>query len=368
MGLYGRRWIISAVLTVCAFGLSAQTYYRVHKDEFSIQVKSLKDYKDYFIFAIGSPENGVVWSESLNTSGNIIGVTVTASDDFESINCDNNEKISFNLVPNDNNSGSGEFGVNIYDFSGMSSLGITGGTSPKFAYDPTATNSSTDFNLIFDPNNEGFVQIKSDLKNSNLSVEPASKPDNSFEFKPLSNNYSGLCLYRLDFFEWQIKDDKVKEEGQITLISTPHDLMAGIANPTYIHYILNDGEDVTIEELINSTNQIQLPKIRKNTEISLSIPTNEIQSRVNDNNTNTTLWALPVNHDEDFNELIPMGKVITKKYADDGISTGILSVGEDTASMAPVYYTLDGRKAALPLAPGVYVRRIGDKANKMIIR
>lgn len=213
MGLYGRRWIISAVLTVCAFGLSAQTYYRVHKDEFSIQVKSLKDYKDYFIFAIGSPENGVVWSESLNTSGNIIGVTVTASDDFESINCDNNEKISFNLVPNDNNSGSGEFGVNIYDFSGMSSLGITGGTSPKFAYDPTATNSSTDFNLIFDPNNEGFVQIKSDLKNSNLSVEPASKPDNSFEFKPLSNNYSGLCLYRLDFFEWQIKDDKVKDEG-----------------------------------------------------------------------------------------------------------------------------------------------------------
>lgn len=144
--------------------------------------------------------------------------------------------------------------------------------------------------------------------------------------------------------------------------------MAGIANPTYIHYILNDGEDVTIEELINSTNQIQLPKIRKNTEISLSIPTNEIQSRANDNNTNTTLWALPVNHDEDFNELIPMGKVITKKYADDGISTGILSVGEDTASMAPVYYTLDGRKAALPLAPGVYVRRIGDKANKMIIR
>ena len=41
---------------------------------------------------------------------------------------------------------------------------------------------------------------------------------------------------------------------------------------------------------------------------------------------------------------------------------------EDTNDETPVYYTLDGRVAATPLMPGIYVRRTGDKSDKVIIR
>ena len=356
------RWIISAVLTACAFGLSAQTYYRVHTDEFATIMKNL-DFGDYFIFAIGAPENGIVLKSGTLTSQKYIdGVDVNVSDDIETIVAKGDDKIGFNIMPAENESSKTEVSQIKFNIIDLTGLYLCADSNQKFVYDLDPSDS---FNLIFDPNDDGCLQIKSCLKNSNLSIEPVANSKGAFEFRLQTTGYNRLSLYRLDFYDWTIDDSKVTDSGLITLSSTPNDALRTVANPTYIHYILNDGENVSMTELINSTNQIAIPGFKKGESISLSIPTNDILSRAN--NDNNTLWALPVNHD-DSHILIPMGKIITKKYADDGISTGIVSVGVDAYAQESVYYTLDGRKAVMPLVPGVYVRRIGDKADKVIIR
>ncbi|MDE6066243.1 MAG: hypothetical protein K2G27_05420, partial [Duncaniella sp.] len=65
---------------------------------------------------------------------------------------------------------------------------------------------------------------------------------------------------------------------------------------------------------------------------------------------------------------VPLGKVISKEYSDGGLTVGIKTVEKDRDTDVPVYYMIDGRVAAHPLLPGVYVKRVGDKVSKIIVR
>lgn len=361
-----RRWIVSALVCICAFSLSAQTYYRVHKDEFNLIAKYL-DYKDLFFFVIASPEDAVAMSsekfESSQTS--ISSIDVSISDDQEVLKSKvKGEKKGFNIVPSDG-------GSDLYNLADSASYAVLGvlGNNYSFMYysdpDAVSSTSSADFKVIFDSQNDGIVQIKSGLKNADVSILAGvnNKDENIFSVR--AEEYSNLSLYRLDFFDWTIDDSRTAEENSIILTSTPNVHIKPYRPDIYLHYILNDGDEVTLEDLIKANNMVSIPKFDDEGRISISIPTNEIVSRASDEN--TTLWALPVYHD-DNGDLVPAGKVITKKYADDGVSTGIVIAVEDAEAQEPVYYTLDGRQAAMPLASGVYVRRIGDKADKVVIR
>ena len=367
-GLYGYRWIISALVCVCAFSLSAQTYYRVHKDEFA-HIAKFFDYQKFFYFVVASPDKGAAISSDVLKSSRayLNSVEVSVSDDQELLmSKGQGENKSFNFAPKE---GSTDL-YNIADSVSGSLLGVTkSGETYRFEYfsDPDAipTGSSADFKIIFDNQNDGFVQIMSGMKNANASILTDVNSNEQNIFRVRADEYSDLGIYRLDFFDWTIDDSDLTKSGNIKLISTPHKNVSG-SDGIKLHYILNDGDEVSVEDLVNEGNMIDIARFNDGDNIIVSIPTNETVSRASDEN--TTLWALPVLHVEELNDLVPLGKVITKKYADDGISTGVVIAVEDVAGQEPVYYTLDGRKAVMPLVPGVYVRRIGNKADKVIIR
>ena len=361
-GRFGLRCIIAATVCICASSLSAQTYYRIHKDEFAAIAPYLNITDHYFTFAIASPENGVVMSSS-NTSfpnASFATASVTVSNDSEVINVESQDGINFGFSFNSANSDSSEFSIGINQSDVV--LGVVkDGTTNRFAFGSTLKPFYTDFDVVFDLNNDGNLQLRTGMKDDNDKFLSIELETNRFRLRP--NDYNSLSIYRLDYFDWTIDDSDVNNSGNIILSSTAASPVNTLVD-TAVHYILNDGEDVSIEDLINSENKIPV-RFKKGEVTAITVPTKDIASR-STLDTPTTLWALPVS--EEFGNIIPLGKVITKKYADDGISTGVMIATEDTNDETPVYYTLDGRVAATPLMPGIYVRRTGDKSDKVIIR
>ncbi len=355
----GFRWIISALVCSCAFSLSAQTYYRVHKDEFAYTAKFLKDYGEFMKYIFVSPEKGVMIDPALSSSStymNSIGVSL--SEDLETATLEPTDKeANFSLESvGEVKADASAFSVNIAHSTLY--LNVVSGTTNKFEY---ALDPSVAFKMIFDSNDDITFYLKSELKNADVSVVLDVRNESEDIFRLRSGEYSDLNLYQLDLYNWDIDNS---DSDVLILTSTPHDIVGGLAD-TYIQYVLNDGENVTIDDLIKSENMVAIPKFKKGESVSVSIPTKDIVSRADDDN--NTLWAIPVVR-ESATSIIPLGKVVSKTYGEDDIITGVVITPEDAETQEAVYYTLDGRKAAMPLMPGVYVRHIGDKADKVIIR
>lgn len=358
----GYRWIVSALVCICAFSLSAQTYYRVHKDEFANITKYLNDYAAFFSFAIVSPENGVAMSTTINAT--IQGIEVELSDDFGSMTAKDSD-INFQFESIDENvEGSLEYPIRLIN-PFLSALGATQNNGNyRFTAVLEPYNSSTQFKVVYDSNDNGSAHLGSNINNTNLSIGYSTTEGGNYAFKLLTDESPALGIYRLDYFNWTIDESNLSDNGTLTIKSMLSEKLTSVASYIDIHYVINDGEDVSFEELINSQNRLEELRIKKGQELSVSIPVEDATSR--SNNDNNTVWILPLLQSD--GDLVPLGKVITKKYADDGVSTGIVVAMEDAEAQEPVYYTLDGRQAAMPLAPGVYVRRIGDKADKVVIR
>lgn len=377
-GLIGRCAAVAAILSM-PFGLSARSYYRVHKGEFDKIAAYLGEHKNFFTFLIASPENEVAMSSAAFDSpkANMSSVAVNFSDDFEIASLEETDgEVDYTLELKSVNSDLSQYTVNIFDKLSGSTLAAVLESNYRFVFDNVSSSAySKDFRIIYDAPDAGNIQLRSALRDSDnkyQSVEYAETGSGVKVFKLLPNDYSAMGIYRLDLFEWTVDDSEYENNGEIVLTSVPNDNLTG-QDGISVHYILNEGEDVSLEELIAAPDKVDVPRFREGETISVSIPVSPsgVSRAVADGN--TTLWALPVRYmtaDETGSEdvTVPLGKVISKEYSDGGLTVGIKTVEKDRDTDVPVYYTIDGRVAAHPLLPGVYVKRVGDKVSKIIVR
>ncbi|MDE6037901.1 MAG: hypothetical protein K2G05_06530, partial [Duncaniella sp.] len=369
---------VAAILSM-PFGLSARSYYRVHKGEFDKIAAYLGEHKNFFTFLIASPENEVAMSSAAFDSpkANMSSIAVSFSDDFEIASLEETDgEVDYTFVLKSVNSDQSQYTVNIFDKSTGSTLAGVLESNYRFVFDNVSSSAySKDFRIIYDAPDAGNIQLRSALRDSDnkyQSVEYAETGSGVKVFKLLPNDYSAMGIYRLDLFEWTVDDSEYENNGEIVLTSVPNDNLTG-QDGISVHYILNEGEDVSLEELIDAPDKVEVPRFREGEKISVSIPVSPsgVSRTVADGN--TTLWALPVRYmtaDETGSEdvTVPLGKVISKEYSDGGLTVGIKAVEKDRDTDVPVYYTIDGRVAAHPLLPGVYVKRVGDKVSKIIVR
>ena len=377
-GLIGRCATVAAILSM-PFGLSARSYYRVHKGEFDKIAAYLGEHKNFFTFLIASPENEVAMSSAAFDSpkANMSSVAVSFSDDFEIASLEETDgEVDYTLELKSVNSDQSQYTVNIFDKSSGSTLAAVLESNYRFVFDNVSSSAySKDFRIIYDAPDAGNIQLRSALRDSDnkyQSVEYAETGSGVKVFKLLPNDYSAMGIYRLDLFEWTVDDSEYENNGEIVLTSVPNVNLTG-QDGISVHYILNEGEDVSLEELIAAPDKFEVPRFREGEKISVSIPVGPsgVSRAVADGN--TTLWALPVRYmtaDETGSEdvTVPLGKVISKEYSDGGLTVGIKTIEKDRDTDVPVYYTIDGRVAAHPLLPGVYVKRVGDKVSKIIVR
>lgn len=64
----------------------------------------------------------------------------------------------------------------------------------------------------------------------------------------------------------------------------------------------------------------------------------------------------------------PVGRIVKIEVADGGDTTGIEEIEAPSNNHTPQFFTVQGRPAKQPLAPGIYIKREGDKSTKILIK
>lgn len=180
-----------------------------------------------------------------------------------------------------------------------------------------------------------------------------------FRIEQTETEHKDISIYFQDYFNLSLN-----ETGNTAEIELMMDISTKIrVNPIYIHYILNNGDNVSIQDLIDSSNRelVAGPEMTAKSKTNISIDGN-----------NNTIWALPVmdNPISRSNEsLIPVGRIFKGVFAEDsGVSTGIVSAVAEAENAEAEYYTIQGQRASQPLAPGLYIKRLGSKATKTFVK
>ncbi len=178
-------------------------------------------------------------------------------------------------------------------------------------------------------------------------------------FKLMVDNSKRLSFYRLDPYKAELSESPMDEDNNIVLTLSPHQRVARMNNNS-INYILNNGEEVSISDLLSSQHSIALPSIITKPEpFEITLP--------NYNNDATTLWAIPTTKSDRNSPHLPFGPIYRATYSD--ISTGLTAPAvADAEEATPVYYTLQGIRVSEPSAAGVYLCRRGAKVTKIIVR
>lgn len=215
--------------------------------------------------------------------------------------------------------------------------------------------SAYNFKFIFDESDSHKLQIQSTNRlNGTFYSLSYVGPSEKEGFMYRDDDSKNLSIYRLKNIFFDLPDDQEDIDQNIALTLTP---IKEYRSTTTIKYILNNGDEVSMSDLMASEYSIKDIRIKTAGEpITLNLE--------NYNPKATTLWVLPLN-----SLAMPVEPIFSATYADNGISTLITAPRiADTDSAEPIYYTLHGIRVAQPSEPGIYICRKGANTTKILVK
>ena len=229
-----------------------------------------------------------------------------------------------------------------------------GTASDKFSL--TDKNANAILTFIFDKEDETKFQIQTKYyKNNTYHSIIYTGPDDNQGFKLADDDSKIFSLYHLDYLGMTLAETPIDDSGEnITVTLNPHALLGRPA--LFINYIINNGEEVTLDDLLASEHRIEVSWAGYSSgPLDLKLPNYDSEA--------TTLWAVPT---IPFAPQAPYGPLFTDMYAD--LSTGITAPAVCDKDETPVYYTIQGIRVSQPSAPGIYLCRRGADVSKILLR
>lgn len=184
---------------------------------------------------------------------------------------------------------------------------------------------------------------------------PSSK-DKSFMAEKTDDGEAMFYLYMLDHFSLGYVKTEQGEVRLSTNIRLPENTSK---YDLALKYIINNGEDVTEDDLMASDNAI-------------TIESPDVQEiRIPHTSSETNVWVLPVVTGTvaaraSDPAASPLGRI--SKFIIPDEESGIIAISSDEAGASVVYYNLQGQIIPEPVCPGIYVKRHGNHAEKVVIR
>lgn len=354
--------ILLAGLNTIVLAQNKEVFYRVHQDEFAeIQTRFANISPYTFIIAAPGQKVALPFPTS-DKIANPAGIDVDLSDDCEELyitepNNYKNIKFNFESASTGNKS--------FYIYKGWYIGAEKDGNRAYFLKDG-AKDASSQFVAEYSDSDDGMLALRSCIGNSSGSYYLILTGSKRFVLNTTGTDRTSFSIYRIDAFNMSLDCENEAESHSIELKLNLSD--AAIVSNVYFNYILNRGEDVTLNDLLTSENSVKF--VRKGTKLDYEpviIPT--------DGNS-TTVWVLPVLKDVSAtysvdNKDYPFGRIFKGVFAENGggdISTGIVSVANDKEDGEVEYYTTQGLRASEPLAPGFYIKRQGAKTSKVLVK
>lgn len=307
---------------------------------------------DYWCtFLIAEPDAGMAMQTTLNSASTaLLPQAVTLQDSYvETAQDEKGLQFTFEYL----GESSKYDGMEMRIMKG-SNGDILGTSGSKFVYE--GNNAKETFTLIFDETDDTKVQLKTGYySNGTYYNINYTGPTASEGFKLTADDTKNLSLYIIDNFNATLEENPVDEtSNDIRLTLNPTKTVSGIG--LYINYILNDGEEVSAEELLASEHRESISwKGYQSGPLDIILPNYDPDA--------TTLWAMPVTS---RTPAYPYGPVFHALYSD--ISTGISSPATEAVDVTPVYHTLQGIQVSRPEKPGIYLCRRGSEVSKIIVR
>jgi hypothetical protein len=375
---------VISIMLISVNPLSAQSiYYRVHYPEFLAIVETLSDLPSEYIIAAPLSNVAMPRLQSNNSVVVLKPEDVVLSEDKDTliISEDKEKNLSVTLGSlvdkHENNLKDYPFWIEYRDndsYSYLTNIFDDGNPSYKKVSDINTDVLDAEFRVVYDqtPGKEGLLQLKTHLRvdnnpnNARLNIVYAEGPTTkTVRFRIIEDTRKELSIYRKDYFNIQPvdKETPVDNDKRINLkFGTNPNLKTSV--PLYFHYILNDGSNVSIEDLMDSTNKIAYSANSAEKANQISVPFN---------GTSTTLWIMPVMEGYVGNDFLkskdtPVGRIVKIEVADGGDTTGIEEIEAPSNNHTPQFFTVQGRPAKQPLAPGIYIKREGDKSTKILIK
>lgn len=211
------------------------------------------------------------------------------------------------------------------------------------------------FTFIFDDTDDSRLQIKSQYYKDGIhyGINYVGPGDNE-GFKLTDDDSKNLSLYCIDYMNASSVEHS---DNDITITFNPD---KDFRFTSYINYILNDGSEVSMSDLLLSTHSEKVDwKGYKSGPLEVSLPNYDPEA--------TTLWTLLTLPQSPGQTNLPFGPIYRATYSD--ISTGLTAPAvADAEDATPVYYTLQGIRVSEPSDAGVYLCRRGAKVTKIIVR
>lgn len=355
--------LLTALFLCQAINANAQStdrFFKIDKSmlESIISTESIA-YSDLPLIIVDEDAGMAIQAVLNKTSTSMLPCPVTLTDGYAEISEGENSNVYFNCYPIQDSKLKSGYELEILScptYVLASNLGVKSG---KFYIDDTSV--YLNFTLLLDESsNDCKFQIQTQYKKGveYYSIVYTGAGDDE-GFKLMADNSKRLSFYRLDPYMLNFSESPLDEDNNIVLTLNPHQRIAKMSYNS-INYILNNGEDISISELLSSQHSIAIPSTTTKPEpIEITLP--------NYNSDTTTLWAIPTTKSDRNSPPVPFGPIFRTTYSD--ISTGLTApVVTDTEVATPVYYTLQGIRVSEPSAPGVYLCRRGAEVTKIIVR
>lgn len=369
-----------ATLIACATSLNIsaiaqdndrEVFYRIHSNEFNAMVTNLNDIDIMApTYIIAAPTSKIAMPNFTSTSAKaaITGTPIELSDDGEELYVtagdETHEALKFNLhigIPSEKSFLLFQSGWYLYTEKNNS-------TSAKFNRtdsENVAKNVASNFVAKFSQTDDGLMALRNRLKSDNGSFYHLNISSSGTGFVLNTTATEQFSIYRLDAFNMSLGSENVADNQSIEIKLNLNKATLDMHN-IHFNYILNNGEDVTIDDLLMSDKSVEFVRDTKNNYEPIIIPT--------DGNS-TTVWVLPVfkngaaARSVDGNT-IPVGRIFKGVFAENGgdISTGVITTVADDENAEAEYFTIQGQRASQPLAPGLYIKRQGSKATKIFVK
>lgn len=337
--------LIIAASSFVALNTNAQDvdrFYRIDKSLFEAMVKSHAIDLQYPVLIV-APNEGMALPTDISQNKRFAGVPITLYDNYTELEA-GNKSLQFKLIPQYN-----DYDFKISNYNGAQYLMSSSGKL-------SIGTSSTVFTLNFNESDESCFLLQPNYKKNSTDYS-IDYDENSKEFLLVSENMKGISLYMFDKMGFATAEASVSDDMSTISMNLNSD-KDYIGTEVFIKYILNNGENVTVSDLIASEHcyNVSWPK-NKLEPVIIPLP--------NYNQEATTLWAIPVLN-LGTNPDAPVGPVFHSTYSD--VSTGITSTEITADDATPIYYTIQGVRVSNPSAPGIYLCRRGSNVSKILIR
>jgi len=347
------RLLTVPALCFLSIGASAQEvdrFYQVDKSTLETYINSHTLECEIPLLLVAHADGMAMTSTLSKNSTSLLSHPVTLNDLYAETESDN-KGLHMNLEYLGRSSKTDGYEFNIARLRPYKYIGTV---NDKFAIDNA--NAKTTFTFIFDKEDATKFQIQTKYsKNGTYHSISYTGPDSNQGFKLAVDDSKIFSLYCLDYFGMTLAETPIDESGEnITVTLNPHALLG---RPTlFINYIINNGEEVTLDELLASEHRIEVSWDGYSSgPLDIKLPDYDSEA--------TTLWAVPT---IPYAPQAPYGPMFNCEYAD--LSTGITAPAICDTELTPVYYTIQGIRVSQPSAPGIYLCRRGTEVSKILVR